>query len=123
MTMTSGYIKEQVELLQQVNQGNRAFTLANPSSLRFTYPTREEIDFGSGLKPLICGEEGILLYDHEARQYMGYFPGHLEIGKETQIRPCTNGEEYDTTGEEHPVDDPVQEEYGTCTVAGPVEEH
>lgn len=99
------------------------YTPVYPTCLRFTRPTGGLVHHGISCRRGADEAEGILIYDPESKQYLGYFPGDPVQHRQTLILLCTNGARYDTTGQEHPAPAPVEAEYGTCTVIGPVEDH
>lgn len=99
------------------------YTPVYPKLLRFARPTVELVPHGISCRRGVDEAEGILIYDPEFKQYLGYFSGDPVQHRQTLILPCTNGAQYDTTGQEHPAPAPVEAEYGTCTVIGPVEDH
>lgn len=92
----------------------------NPSFLRFFCPTGKLVKHGISYRPGVSETVGILVYNPDTRQYLGYFPDRKPAGTNLRLLTCTNGAEYDTTGQEHPA--PVHSEYGTCTVIGPAKE-
>jgi len=99
------------------------YTPVYPTFLRFRRPTVGLVPHGISCRRGVDEAEGILIYDHQSKQYLGYFPGDPAQHRQTLILPCTNGAQYDMTGQEHPAPAPVEDEYGTCTVIGPVEDH
>lgn len=111
--------------LEQMHLANKTveYTPVYPTLLRFTRPTCGLVPHGISYRTEVDEAEGILVYDPRSKQYLGCFPGDPAQHRQTLILPCTNGARYDTTGHEHPAPVPVEAEYGTCTVIGPVENH
>lgn len=122
MIKTSDKIRTAVERLHLADE-TIDYIPVNQSFLRFFCPTGELVKHGISYTPGVDETEGILIYDHQSKQYLGYFPGDPAQHRQTLILPCTNGAQYDMTGQEHPAPAPVEDEYGTCTVIGPVEDH
>ena len=119
MTMTSKEIKETVDQLRRV-AGRDSYILANPSCLRFAYPTGERDYHGRTYTPVVREDDGILLYDADHKEHVGFFPGQHQ---QTQLLPCTNGRQYDELGPKHPDAESLHEgAEGTCTVIGTVAE-
>lgn len=97
------WVKGKFKQLQCATRMGPRCELANPSALTFSIP-REEISkvgpahfSGTIVKD---HDRGILIYDTKQSTYSGLFPGD---GKQkwTRIIPCTNGPQFDTTGEKH----------------------
>ena len=110
---------EQLHLMDKTNN----YILVNPMLLRFFCPTGELVKHGISYTPGVSEAEGILVYNPDTRQYLGYFPDRKPAGQTLWLLTCTNGAEHDTTGQEHPAPVPAYSEYGTCTVIKTVEEH
>lgn len=115
------WVKSHFETLQCATQRNPRYELANPAALTFSIPREEISKDGPGhwSVPIVKDyDRGILIYNTEQCTYSGFFPGDGKQ-KATRIIPCTNGPQFDTTGQEHkdknllctPLDD-----LGTCTV-------
>lgn len=122
MTMTSKEIKETVDQLRRV-AGRDNYTLANPSCLRFAYTAGERAYHGHTYTPVVREDDGILLYDTDHKEHLGFFPGDPDQHKQTQLLPCTNGRQYDDDEQEHPDAESLHEgAEGTCTVIGTVAE-
>lgn len=122
MTMTSKEIKETVDQLRRV-AGKDSYILANPSCLRFAYPTGERDYHGRTYTPVVREDDGILLYDAEIQEHVGFFPGDPDQHRRTRLLPCTNGRQYDELGPKHPYAESLHEgAEGTCTVIGTVAE-
>ena len=120
--MTSKDIREEVEDLQRI-AGRDTYILANPSCLRFSYPAGETADYGHTITTVVREDDGILLYDTEFQEHVGFFPGDPDQHKQTQLLPCTNGRQYDDDEQEHPDAESLHEgAEGTCTVIGTVAE-
>lgn len=109
---------EQLRLMDKTFSG----MLVNPTLLKFSCPTGELVKHSISYTPGVSEAEGILVYDPDTRQYLGYFPDRKPAGTNLWMLTCTNGAAYDTTGQEHPTPAPVGAEYGTCTVIGPAKE-
>ncbi|MSD90160.1 helix-turn-helix domain-containing protein [Bifidobacterium asteroides] len=109
---------EQLHLMDKTFNG----IPVNPSFLRFFCPTGKLVKHGISYRPGVSEAVGILVYNPDTRQYLGYFPDRKPAGTNLWLLTCTNGAEYDTTGQEHPAPAPVHSEYGTCTVIGPAKE-
>lgn len=95
-------------------------------SIRGYQPVRQNLKFSyttASPKPLSGETEGSLLYDPENRQYVGYFQIREAEGPALVRLPCTNGAEYDTTGQTRMESDPVDTRHGYCTVIGSAENH
>lgn len=95
-------------------------------SIRGYQPVRQNLKFSyttASPKPLSGETEGSLLYDPENRQYVGYFQIRETEGPALVRLPCTNGAEYDTTGQTRMESDPVDTRHGYCTVIGSAENH
>lgn len=122
MIKTSDKIRTAVERLHLVDK-TIDYIPVNQSFLRFSCPTGELVKHGNSYRPGVNEAEGILLYDPKTKQYFGYFPDRKPTGTSLWLLTCTNGAQYDTTSQEHPAPAPVEVEYGTCTVIGPVEDH
>ena len=122
MIKTSDKIKTAVERLHLADK-TIDYIPVNQSFLRFSCPTGELVKHGITYRPGVNDTEGILLYDPKTKQYFGYFPERKPANQTLWLLTCTNGAEYDTTGQEHPAPSPVDADYGTCTVIGPVEDH
>ena len=122
MIRPSDDVKHAMEQLRLANK-TVEYTPVYPKLLRFARPTGGLVPHGISCRRGVDEAEGILIYDPKSNQYLGYFPGDPAQEKKTLILPCTNGAAYDTTGQEHPAPVPVEAEYGTCTVIGPVEDH
>lgn len=110
---------EQLHLMDKTN----SYILVNPTILKFSCPTGELVKHGISYTPGVSEAEGILVYDQKTKQYFGYFPDRKPAGTRLWMLTCTNGAQYDTTGQEHPAPAPVEAEYGTCTIVGTVEKH
>lgn len=110
---------EQLHLMDKTN----SYILVNPMFLRFFCPTGELVKHGISYTPGVSEAEGILVYNPKTKQYFGYFPERKPAGQTLWLLTCTNGAEYDTTGQEHPAPVPAYSEYGTCTIVGTVEKH
>lgn len=121
MIKTSKEIRTAMERLHLVNK-TIEYTPVYPTLLRFARPTGGLVPHGIACRRGVVEAEGILIYDPESKQYLGYFPGDPAQHRQTLILPCTNGAQYDTTGQEHPAPAPVETKHGTCTVIGPVED-
>lgn len=122
MAMTDEEIRETVDQLRRV-AGKEGYTLANPSCLRFAYPTGKSAAHAGTDMPVVCEDDGILLYDTEFQEHVGFFPGDPDLHKQTQLLPCTNGRQYDDDEQEHPDAESLHEgAEGTCTVIGTVAE-
>lgn len=122
MIQPNNDVKHAMEQLRLANK-TIEYTPVYPTSLRFARPTVELVPHGISCRRGVDEADGILIYDPESKQYLGYFPGDPAQHRQTLILPCTNGAQYDMTGQEHPAPAPVEDEYGTCTVIGPVEDH
>ena len=122
MIKTSKEIRTAMERLHLVNK-TVEYTPVHPTFLRFTRPTIGLVPHGISCRRGVDEADGILIYDPKSKQYLGYFPGDPAQHRQTLILPCTNGAAYDTTGQEHPAPAPVEDEYGTCTVIDPVDNH
>lgn len=122
MIKTSDKIRTAVERLHLADK-TIDYIPVNQSFLRFSCPTGGLVPHGISYRRGVDEADGILIYDPESRQYLGYFPGDPAQHRQTLILPCTNGAQYDTTGQEHPAPAPVGAEYGTCTVIGPDGDH
>ena len=122
MIQPSDDVKHAMEQLHLANK-TVEYAPVYPKLLRFTRPTVELVPHDISYRRGVDEAEGILIYDPESKQYLGYFPGDPVQHRQTLILPCTNGAQYDTTGQEHPAPAPVGAEYGTCTAIGPVEDH
>ena len=111
--------------MERLNLVNKTieYTPVYPTFLRFTRPTIGLVPHGISCRRGVDEAEGILIYDPKSKQYLGYFPGDPAQHRQTLILPCTNGAAYDTTGQEHPAPAPIEDEYGTCTVIDPVDNH
>ena len=95
-------------------------------SIRGYQPVRQNLKLSyttASPKPLSGETEGSLLYDPENRQYVGYFQIRETEGPALVRLPCTNGAEYDTTGQTRMESDPVDTRHGYCTVIGSAENH
>lgn len=123
MTMTSKEIKETVDQLRRV-AGRDNYTLANPSCLRFTYTAGKRAYHGHTYTPVVREVDGILLYDTDHKEHVGFFPGDPDQHRQTRLLPCTNGRQYDDDEQEHPDAESLHEgSEGTCTVIGQAEDH
>lgn len=122
MIKASKEIRAYMERLHLVDKTN-SYILVNPMFLRFFCPTGELVKHGISYTPGVSEAEGILVYNPKTKQYFGYFPERKTAGQTLWLLTCTNGAEYDTTGQEHPAPVPVYSEYGTCTVIKTVEKH
>ena len=122
MIKTSDKIRTAVDRLHLADK-TIDYIPVNQSFLRFSCPTGELVKHGISYTPGVSEAEGILVYDPESKQYLGHFLGDPVQHRQTLILPCTNGAQYDTTGQEHPAPAPVEAEYGTCTIVGTVEKH
>ena len=122
MIKTSKEIRTAMERLHLVDK-TVEYTPVYPTLLRFTRPTVELVPHGISCRRGVDEADGILIYDPKSKQYLGYFPGDPAQHRQTLILPCTNGAQYDMTGQEHPAPAPVDAEYGTCTIVGTVEKH
>lgn len=122
MIKTSDKIRTAVERLHLADK-TIDYIPVNQSFLRFSCPTGELVKHGISYTPGVSEAEGILVYDQKTKQYFGYFPEEKPAGTSLWMLTCTNGAQYDTTGQEHPAPAPVEAEYGTCTIVGTVEEH
>ena len=122
MIKTSDKIRTAVERLHLADK-TIDYIPVNQSFLRFSCPTGELVKDGISYTPGVDETEGILVYNPKTKQYFGYFPEKKPAGTSLWMLTCTNGAQYDTTGQEHPAPAPVEAEYGTCTIVGTVEEH
>lgn len=122
MTQPSDDVKHAMEQLRLANK-TIDYTPVYPTFLRFRRPTGGLVPHGISCRRGVDEAEGILIYDPGSKQYLGYFPGDPAQHRQTLILPCTNGAQYDMTGQEHPAPAPVEDEYGTCTVIGQAEDH
>ena len=86
------------------------------SNMKFSYTTADRV-------PLTGEAVGLLLYHPTERQYSGYMQIRRAKGLALVRLPCTNGAEYDTTGETRMESDPVDTRHGYCTVIGPDGDH
>lgn len=118
MIRPSDDVKHAMEQLHLANK-TVEYTPVYPTFLRFARPTGGLVPHGISCRRGVDEADGILIYDPGSKQYLGYFPGDPVQHRQTLILPCTNGAQYDTTGQEHPAPAPVEAEYGTCTVIGP----
>lgn len=115
------WVKSSFETLQCATQRNPRYELADPASMTFSIPREEisEVEPGHWSATIINDYDcGILIYDTKQCTYFGFFPGD---GKEkaTRIIPCTNGPQFDTTGQEHKDKNLIitpPDDLGTCTV-------
>ena len=121
MIQPNNNVKHAMEQLRLANK-TVEYTPVYPTFLRFARPTGGLVPHGISCRRGVDEADGILIYDPRCKQYLGYFPGDPVQHRQTLILPCTNGAQYDTTGQEHPAPAPVEAEYGTCTVIGPVED-
>lgn len=117
MTTTNDEIKTAMKRLHSENKKSR-YVLVNPSFLRFSCPIREPVNHGISYRFNVTKFEGILLYDSKTKLYLGYFSLGPKHHRETLLLPCTNGEQYDKTGEERLAPPPVDAAYGTCNIDG-----
>lgn len=122
MIQPNNNVKHAMEQLRLANK-TIDYTPVYPTFLRFARPTGGLVPHGISCRRGVDEAEGILIYDPGSKQYLGYFPGDPVQHRQTLILPCTNGAQYDTTGQKHPAPAPVKAKYGTCTVIGPVEDH
>ena len=122
MIQPNNNVKHAMEQLRLANK-TIDYTPVYPTFLRFARPTGGLVPHGISCRRGVDEADGILIYDPKSKQYLGYFPGDPVQHRQTLILPCTNGAQYDTTGQEHPAPAPVKAKYGTCTVIGPVEDH
>ena len=120
--MVDEEIRETVDQLRRV-AGKEGYILANPSCLRFAYPTGKSADHAGTDMPVVREDDGILLYDAEFEEHVGFFPGDPDRHRRTRLLPCTNGRQYDEDKQKHQDAESLHEEAeGTCTVIGTVAE-
>ena len=86
------------------------------SNMKFSYATADPA-------PLTGEAVGLLLYHPTERQYSGYMQIRKAKGPALVRLPCTNGAEYDTTGQTRMESNPVDTRHGYCTVIGSAENH
>lgn len=117
MDATSDEIRAALKRLHLVDK-THDYLLVNASPLSFACPTGELLPHDISYRPGVRKAEGILLYDDEYKQYLGYFPGDPNRDTKTKLLQCTNGSHYDTTGEVHTDLGRADGGLGTCTVIG-----
>lgn len=117
MDATSDEIRAALKRLHLVDK-THDYLLVNASPLSFACPTGELLPHDISYRPGVRKAEGILLYDDEYKQYLGYFPGDPNRDTQTKLLQCTNGSHYDTTGEGHTDLGRADGGLGTCTVIG-----
>lgn len=114
------WVKSHFETLQCATQRNPRYKLANTAALTFTIPREELSKVGPGHwsgNIIKDRDRGILIYDTKQCTYFGFFPGDGKQ-KATRIIPCTNGPQFDTTGQEHKDKSLITtspDDLGTCT--------
>lgn len=103
MTLTDDDIKDAMNRLRQANK-TKTYILVNRSALKFACHENDLVDRGKSYAPGLSETEGILLYDSDAKQYLGYLVSHESGDQPSVLLPCTNGSKYDMSS--------------TCTITG-----
>ena len=117
MTELSTSVKNAVSQLCQTEKAE-IYTLVNHSCLEFSCPTGKLALNGCSSTLGAVKVEGILIYDAEDKQYLGYLLDKKPVVSSRVLLPCINGARYDMTGQVHPDAAPFGSGSGTCTVTG-----
>lgn len=121
MTELSTSVKNAVSQLCQTEKAE-IYTLVNHSCLEFSCPTGKLALDGCSSTLGTVKVEGILIYDAEDKQYLGYLLDKRPVVSSRVLLPCINGARYDMTGQVHPDAAPFESGSDTCTVTGYAEQ-